>query len=265
MPKLILQIILVFLGIYVLICLLMYFNQEKFIFHPSKVPKDYKYNFRTPFKEIYFTASDSTRIHSLYFETENPKGSVYYLHGNSGDLTGWGDVAGSYLDLGYNVLMIDYRGFGKSDGKIHNEKHFYEDAQLGYDFLKEKFDENQIVIVGYSIGTGAASYLASINHPKLLILQSPYYNLEYVTKSRFPFIPTFLLKYKFDNAQNIPKTSCPVYMFHGDRDIVIFYDNAVNLSKTLKPNDHFISLSDQGHNAMDENPEFLRRLKEILN
>lgn len=264
MPKLILQIILVLIGIYVLICILLYFNQEKFIFDPSKTSKNFKYNFDGNFTEIYFNAHDNTKIHSLYFEIENPKGVVYYLHGNSGDLSGWGDVASAYLDLDYNVLMIDYRGFGKSEGKIKNEKLFYEDAQLGYDFLKEKFSEDQIVIVGYSVGTGTASYLASTNHPKLLILQSPYYNLDYVTKTRFPFIPTFLLKYKFDNAQNISKTDCPVYIFHGDKDIVIFYENAVKLNEILKPKDHFIPLLDQGHNAMNEHPMYLEKLKELL-
>lgn len=264
MPKLILQIICVLIIIYVLICVLMYFNQEKFIFDPSKTPKDFKYDFAGNPTEIYFTAADSTQIHSLYFEVENPKGVVYYLHGNSGDLSGWGDVAAAYLDLDYNVLMIDYRGFGKSGGKIKNEKQFYQDAQLGYDFLKEKFTENKIVIVGYSVGTGTASYLASTNDPKLLILQSPYYNLEYVTQTRFPFLPKFLLKYKFDNAQNISNTKCPVYIFHGDKDVVIFYENALKLNKILKPKDHFIPLLEQGHNAMGEHPLYLEKLKELL-
>lgn len=264
MPKLIFQIILGCIAIYVLICILMYFNQEKFIFDPSKTHKDFKYDFAGNPTEIYFTAPDSTQIHSLYFEVENPKGVVYYLHGNSGDLSGWGDVAGAYLDLGYNVLMIDYRGFGKSEGKIHNEKHFYEDAQLGYDFLKEKFSEDKIVILGYSVGTGTASYLASTNNPKLLLLQSPYYNLEYVTRTRFPFLPKFLLKYKFDNARYIPQTKCPVYIFHGDQDIVIFYENAVKLNGILKPKDHFVTLPDQGHTAINENPMYLEKLKELL-
>ncbi|SMC60091.1 alpha/beta hydrolase [Moheibacter sediminis] len=264
MPKLILQIILVLIGIYLLICILLYFNQEKFIFHPTKVPKDFKYDFPHPFKEIYFTASDSTKIHSLYFEVENPKGVVYYLHGNSGDLSGWGDVAGAYLDLGYNILMIDYRGFGKSEGQIHNEKHFYEDAQLGYDFLKASFDENQIIMVGYSVGTGTASHLASTNNPKLLILQSPYYNLTEIMKMRVPFTPTSLLKYKFENAQNISKTKCPVYIFHGDSDLVISYHNSIKLKEHLKEKDEYTTLENFGHNAVNEHPLFLSKLKLIL-
>lgn len=264
MPKLILQIILVCFAIYVVICILLYFNQEKFIFEPSKTAKNFKYNFNKPFQEIYFNASDSTKIHSLYFEVENPKGVVYYLHGNSGNLEGWGDVAKEYLNLGYNVLMIDYRGFGKSEGKIQNEKHFYEDAQLGYDFLKEKFNEDQIVVVGYSVGTGTASYLAMTNHPKTLILQSPYYNLKAMIKVRVPFAPGFLLKYNFDNAAHIPKIKCPVYIFHGEDDEVIGYQNSIRLKALLKEKDQHIGLKFQGHNAMGENHEYVKMLKEIL-
>lgn len=264
MPKLILQIILVLIGIYVLICILLYFNQEKFIFHPTKVPKNFKYDFPHQFREIYFTAADSTQIHSLYFEVENPKGVVYYLHGNSGDLSGWGDVAGAHLDLGYNILMIDYRGFGKSGGKIHSEEHFYADAQLGYDFLKENFNEDQIVIIGYSIGTGTASYLASTNNPKFLILQSPYYNLVEMVKIKVPFVPTFILKYKFPNNEHILKTKCPVYIYHGDNDLVISYHNSIKLKEHLKQKDRYTTLENYGHNAVNENPEFLRQLKLIL-
>lgn len=264
MPKLILQIILALIGIYVLICVLLYLNQEKFIFDPSKIAKDYQFNYERPFKELYFTTSDSLKIHALYFETENPKGVVYYLHGNSGNLSGWGDIADVYLDLGYNILLIDYRGFGKSEGKIENQKHFYEDAQLGYNFLKENFNENQIIMIGYSVGTGTASHLASANNPKLLILQSPYFNLDEIMKIRVPFAPTFLLKYKFENNLYIPKTKCPVYIFHGEEDAVISYTNSLKLKEVLNEKDQFITLKNQGHNGINENPEYLKKLEVIL-
>lgn len=265
MHELMLKILLITIGIYIIICILLYLNQEKFIFDPSKISKDYKFKYQRPFKEVYFTASDNTKIHGLYFEAENPKGVVYYLHGNSGNLSEWGDIAGIYLDLGYNILLIDYRGFGKSDGRIENQKHFYEDAQLGYNFLKESYDENEIIMIGYSVGTGTASHLASANNPKLLILQSPYYNLDEIMKIRVPFAPTFLLKYKFENNLYIPKTKCPVYIFHGQEDYVITYKNSLKLKNILNEKDEFITLKNQGHNGINENPEYLKKLEKILN
>lgn len=265
MSKLILQIILTLLGIYILICLLLYFNQEKFIFLPTKLEKNYTFQFENDFEEVALKTADGINLHSLYFKSDQSKGVMYYLHGNSGDLSGWGDVAGVYLDLGYDVFILDYRGFGKSEGKIRNEKQFYEDVQLGYDYLKNKFEEDDIIVIGYSIGTGSASYLAHKNSPKLLILQAPYYNLVEVGKSRIPFVPTFLMKYKFENHKNIQNVKCPIYIFHGDADRTIYYEDAVKLKKHLKPTDQYITLKGQGHNGVNENLEFRTKLALLLN
>ena len=264
MLRKILKIVLIGFAIYVAALTLIYFNQEKFIFLPTKLEKNYTFQFEDEFEEVYLETPDKIKLHSLYFKTENPKGVVYYLHGNSGDLSGWGDVAEVYLDLGYDVFILDYRGFGKSEGEIKNEKQFYKDVQLGYNYLKNKFNQDQIVVVGYSIGTGAASYLTNKNSPKLLILQAPYYNLTEIGKSRMPFVPSFLLKYKFENDKNIQKVKSPVYIFHGDADKTIFYEDAVKLKNHLKPKDEYITLKGQGHNGVNENLEFLRKLEELL-
>ncbi|MEG1267243.1 MAG: alpha/beta fold hydrolase, partial [Myroides sp.] len=141
----------------------MYFNQENLIFHPLKINKETKYTYPNNFKEINLKAPDNTTINNLYFETENPKGVVYFLHGNAGNLSTWGNISSIYLELGYNVFITDYRGFGKSEGNISDQTQLFSDTQLGYDFLKKEFKEDEIIIVGYSIGTGIASYLASAN------------------------------------------------------------------------------------------------------
>ena len=265
MLKKIFKIVLIGLGIYLAALTLIYFNQEKFIFLPTKLEKNYTFLFENEFEEVYLETADKINLHSLYFKTQNPKGVIYYLHGNSGDLSGWGDVTGVYLDLGYDVFILDYRGFGKSEGKINSEKQFYDDVQLGYNYLKNKFKEDQIIVIGYSIGTGSASYLASKNSPKFLILQAPYYNLSEIGKNRMPFVPSFLLKYKFENNKNIQDIKCPVYIFHGDADRTIFYEDAVKLRDHLKSTDKYITLKGQGHNGVNENLEFISKLKEILN
>lgn len=251
-------------GLYISGCLLVYFGQEKIIFHPTKIAVDTPYKFDHSFKEINLQTKDGFTINSLYFKAKNPKGIIYYLHGNSGDLTGWGDISRVYLDLNYDVFLIDYRSFGKSTGKIISEQQFYDDAQLGYDYLKEQFTENEIIIVGYSIGTGAASYLASVNSPKLLLLQAPYYNMTKVSQRKMPFIPTFLLKYKFENDLNISNTKCPIYIFHGTDDSIISYEDTKKLKQFLKENDEFVTLENKGHAGINENKIYLEKLNELL-
>lgn len=162
-------------------------------------------------------------------------------------------------------MILDYRGFGKSEGEIESEKQFYDDVALGYDFLKERFNEDEIIVIGYSVETSAASHLASTNSPKLLILQAPYYNLTEIADTRFPFVPKFMLKYKFENQKHIEKTKCPVYIFHGDEDKTIFYEDAVKLKDHLKDKDRYITLNGQGHVGINENIEFKEKLGELLN
>ena len=243
----------------------MYFNQESFIFHPLKISKETKYTYPNSFKEINLKAPDNTTINNLYFETKNPKGVVYFLHGNAGNLSTWGNVASIYLELGYNVFITDYRGFGKSEGNISDQTQLFSDAQLGYNFLKKDFNEDEIIIVGYSIGTGIASYLASANNPKLLILQAPYFNLKSEMKSRFPFLPTFILKYPFENNLHLPKVKSPVFIFHGEKDYVITHENSLKLQSVLKEKDSVIILKNQDHIGINDNAEYQKNINKILN
>ncbi|WP_223810816.1 alpha/beta hydrolase [Paenimyroides baculatum] len=193
----------------------------------------------------------------MYFETESPKGAVYFLHGNAGNLSTWGNVAPLYLESGYNVFITDYRGFGKSEGTITDQTQLFSDAQLGYDFLKKDFKErpNHCCRILYSIGTGIPSYLASANNPKLLILQAPYYNLKTEMKSSFPFLPTFILKYPFENNLNLSKVKSPTFIFHGDKDYVITHENSLKLKAVLKEKDSVIILKNQDHIGINDNAE----------
>lgn len=182
MKKMLLFILKTFLLLYILICALLYFFQEKLIFFPEKLPKDFKFSFYEKTEEISIKTRDNILLNGVLFKADNAKGVILYLHGNAGSINSWGDVAGIYTALQYDVFMVDYRGYGKSEGKINNEQQFYEDMQATYDKLKTMYDESKIIVLGYSIGTGPATKIASANHPKLLILQAPYYSLRDLMK-----------------------------------------------------------------------------------
>jgi pimeloyl-ACP methyl ester carboxylesterase len=253
-----------FAVIYLLIVSYFYFNQEEMIFLPAKLSIDYKFDFKQDFEELNIPSFDNKNLNGLLFKAENSKGLIFYLHGNAGALDTWGDIAENYTNLGYDVFILDYRSYGKSEGTIENEEQFYKDISFAYKKLLARYDENKVVIIGYSIGTGPATYLASKNKPKMLILQAPYYNLTELSDSRVPFMPDFLKKYKFETNVFITKLKSPVFIFHGNKDHVISYSNSVKLSKLLKPNDHFYTLKDQDHSGVNDNQEFLKELKIIL-
>ncbi len=249
---------------YTAICVLLYFFQEKLIFFPQKLARTFQFPFSEPFQEITINTRDNIALNALLFKSDSSKGVIFYLHGNAGSLYGWGEVASLYTSLNYDVFMLDYRGYGKSEGQIENEKQFYQDVQTAYDKLKTMYEESKIVVLGYSIGTGPATYIASVNQPKLLILQSPYYSLTDMMRHYYPIIPTFILKYKLKTYQFLPKCKMPIVIFHGTRDEVIYYGSSVKLKELMKETDRLITLNDQGHNGMSSNYEYVNEVKKLL-
>ena len=265
MKKVLINTLKIVVGIYIAICVLLYLFQEKLIFLPEKLDKKYKFSFAQKFQEINIKTGDEKNLDGILFSADTSKGLIFYLHGNAGSLRTWGKVAETYTDLNYDVFMLDYRGYGKSDGSINSEKQIFQDLQAAYNQMKKIYSENKIIVLGYSIGTGLACELASTNKPALLILQAPYYSLTDMMKRTYPLIPTFILKYKFNTSEYIQKCSMPVIIFHGDNDAVIYYGSSLKLKREFKQGDTLISLPGQGHNGITDNPEYIDALRKLLN
>ena len=168
---------LILVLLYASLCAFIYFNQEDyFIFHPVKLDPNHSFQFEWSFEEINIETKDGGVLNSLLFKTDSAKGVIFYLHGNGGSLDNWGNKAPIYNDLGYDLFMLDYRGYGKSPGSITSEAQLHEDIQIVYDEVKRRYSENEIIVLGYSLGTGLATRLAAKNNPGLLILQAPFYS-----------------------------------------------------------------------------------------
>ena len=264
MKKKLINILKIAAGFYIILCIALYFFQENLIFFPQKLEKNHQFNFAQGFEELNFHASDGKLLNGLLFKADTTKGLIFYLHGNAGSLSSWGNVANTYTNLNYDVFILDYRSYGKSEGKINSQTQLFEDNQLIYDKLKEKYKEKNIVILGYSIGTGLASKLASDNQPKQLILQAPYYSLTDMMLQRFSYLPTFILKYKFETNDYLKNCEMPITIFHGNRDHVIHYKSSLKLKKDFKDKINLITLDGQGHNGMTDNPNYKYELKNIL-
>ncbi|MDO9000858.1 MAG: alpha/beta fold hydrolase [Bacteroidota bacterium] len=265
LKKIVFKTALVLISIYIVICSVLYFQQESMIFFPKKLSANYKFNYSTKFEEKTIHTSDKNNLNGLLFKSDTTKGLIFYLHGNSGALDTWGNMAETYTNLNYDLFILDYRGFGKSSGEISSEEQFYSDIQTAYNSLKTQYAENKIIIIGYSIGTGPAAMLAATNNPKTLILQAPYYSLIDMMHQDYPFIPNFLLKYKFETYEFVKKTKAPIIVFHGNADEVIYYGSSVKLEQHFKSNDRLITLIGHGHSAINENLEYRDELKKILN
>ena len=257
-------LLLFFVVIYILVVSYVYFNQVGMIFQSARLPKDFKFDYQQKFEELNIKSFDGINLNGLLFKAENSKGLIFYLHGNAGTLETWGKIAKVYTELGYDIFILDYRSFGKSEGEIENEDQLNKDVSVVYKKMLERYPENKIIITGYSIGSGLATILASQNQPKALILQAPYYSFTELSRSRVPFFPNFMKKFSLETCDYLPKIKAPVYIFHGMEDQLIPFKNSVRLNELLKSDKNLFLLKNQDHIGMNENEDFQNQLKIIL-
>lgn len=255
------MIALVYLGI----CLLLYFTQELFLFHPEKLISNFEYKFDNVFDEVYIPTSDGAILNGLLFKTKDSKGVVFYFKGNTRSIKGWGKFSRDFISKGYDFFVFDYRGFGKSKGK-RSERNFHKDCDAAYQYLvNNHYKEEQIIIYGRSIGSGFATRSASRNNPKALILDSPYYSLYHLVKRFFPLFPVMsIFKYHVRTDIFIKGVKCPIYIIHGVKDRLIPYRHALLLTK-LNPRAHLIRFKEGNHNNLPKFSEYHNVVYEILN
>ncbi len=261
-----LSLLVIIISIYFGISVLLYFLQEQLLFKPEKLPKDFQFYYDNQVTEEYnLTTRDGAVINGLHFKTENPKGVVLYLKGNSKSIKGWGKFAVDFTRNGFDVIMVDYRGFGKSTGK-RSQKKIKNDLQFVYNKIKEKVNERHIILYGRSLGSGFATKLASVNNPCKLILEAPYYSLTKVTKRFAPFMPfSIIMRYPLPTYKWLKYVQCPIYIIHGTNDKLIPYKTSVKLSK-IKPNlTRLYTVIGGGHKNLNNFESYHKMLTEILN
>ncbi len=252
--------------LYTLVCFVYWWVQERFIFVRFRTRRDLLYAFPQAFKEIFIAPSDGVELHALHFTVTEPRGTVLFFHGNTGSLRRWGKHAALFTRHGYNVLMMDYRGYGKSRGPM-SEAALHQDAQRWYDHLKAQEAEGRIVVYGRSLGTGMAVPVAVNNRPRMLILESPFANLFDVARHQFYLLPyRWIMRYTFRSDKAIRRIHCPVFIFHGKRDPVVPYRSALDLYARIPAHiqREMIAFTRGYHSDLSDHPRYHRRMKAIL-
>ncbi|PWL39248.1 alpha/beta hydrolase [Flagellimonas aquimarina] len=260
-----LYILLIVLSVYILISVLLYFLQDYFLFKPEKLSKDFQFYYdNQEIEEYNVETRDGATINGLRFKSENPKGIVFYLKGNSKSIKGWGKFAVDFTRHGYDVIMVDYRGFGKSTGR-RTQKAVKRDMQVIYNKLKEKVSEKYIILYGRSMGSGFAAKLASMNNPRMLILDAPYYSLSKVAKKYIPFMPlSLLIKFPMPTHKWLKYVNCPIHIIHGTDDRLIPYKTSVKLSKIKPELTKLYTVIGGGHKDLNTFESYHKMLTEII-
>jgi len=259
------SIILLIIGLYLLANFVLYFWQEQFLFKPEKLPEDFKFKYpNLDFKEYNFELAPGVNINGIHFHIPEPKGVIFYLKGNSKSIKGWGKFAIDFTRQGFDVVMVDYRGFGKSTGR-RTEEDIKNDMQFVYDEVKKQVPEKYIIMYGRSLGSGFAAKLASKNNPRMLILESPYYSMTHVTKRFVPFMPmSLLMRFPIRTYLYLKYVDVPIKIVHGTNDRLIPFKTSVKLSKIKPEQTRLYPVIGGGHNNMHTFEEYHRMMEEIL-
>ena len=252
------------IGSIVLLSIGLYFLQELFIFKPEKLQPGFEFKYDIPFRELNFDTAPGVRINGLHFHRTTPKGLILYFHGNSRSIKGWAKYATDFYRYGYDVILVDYRGFGKSTGE-RNEKDMLNDMQLVYESLVRQYSEHHLIVYGRSLGSGFAVKIASDNKPRYLILDSPYYNFARVIERFLPILPVrVVLRYQLRTDRWIRKVNCHTYIIHGTRDWLIPIRHSEKL-KALNPGKiTLIKIKGGGHNNLPAFSEYHNFVRDIL-
>ena len=259
-----------FLGLLVIVylglCVFYAIFQERFIFIRFRTAKDHVYKFRSPYEEQYLSTPDGAELHALYFKAEDPKGAVLYYHGNTGSLRRWGNYAQRFVRLGYDVLMPDPRGYGKSRGDL-SEAALHADAEAWYQHLAKQWSGSEIVLFGRSLGSGLATPVAAQHATKALILETPFANLYDVAMNYLPILPyKLLLRYPFRNDIAMEGVQCPVYILHGKRDNLVPFDSALRLYSLIPSDVHreMLTFPKGNHSNLDRYPRYHKLIRRVL-
>ena len=259
-----LQLTLYIIGGIVVLSILAYLLQEKFIFKPEKLKQDFVYKYDAPFEELFFDVEPGVRINGLHFKVENPLGLILYFHGNSRSIKGWAKYARDFYRYNYDVVLVDYRGFGKSTGK-RNEKAMLNDMQFVYNSLLTRFPEHHLIVYGRSLGSGFACKIASENKPRYLILDAPYFSFKKTIERFLPILPVkYVLRYHLRTDKWIKHVNCHTYILHGTRDWLIPISNSEKLQALNPRMITLIRIQGGGHNNLTSFPEYHNFVRDIL-
>ncbi|MCY7321580.1 MAG: alpha/beta hydrolase [Phormidesmis sp. CAN_BIN36] len=259
---------------YSLLCVALYFQQQRVMFFPAKqlehTPSLYQLKYQDVLIPISKPGEQTENLHGWWIPAEKLNAPVMiYFHHNAINIGANVSQALQFHKLGYSIFLFDYRGFGQSEGNFPTEPQLYEDAQAAWNYLTQarKIPPNRIVIYGHSVGGAIAIDLAA-KHPEAaaLIVQSSFTSMRDMTK-RFGvywFLPIeLLLQQRFESLEKMKSIKMPVLVITGTEDIQIPVEMGERLYAAAPEFKQLITIPGGGHdNHLAE--QYKQRVKQFI-
>lgn len=267
-PKNLLFIMCIAFSIYILAGILIYVFQEKLIFHPQPISQESIQHIKEEHPEaqpVSIIMKDSTEVKGwLVRGRENAQSLFIYFGGNGDEASRMIDQAGIYPD--WSFVLINYRGYGESSGSP-NEKHLFSDALQIYDYFstRQEAESAPIIVMGRSIGSGVAVYLAQNRPLDGIILATPYDSVLNVTKEKLPIYPIdFMLRNRFDSLDRAAFIKKPVLILTAEKDRLIPPAHAKTLADKWGGKVDMVEIAGKDHNSLVESDKYWQSIRAFL-
>ncbi|MBN1558483.1 MAG: alpha/beta hydrolase [Lentisphaerae bacterium] len=273
MPELAWSVIRIAVAVYAGLCFLVLFRQGRYVYFPDREIGLTPEALNMAYDDVVLQTQDGVRI-TGWFVPGAPDGALkrrltlLFCHGNGGDI---GDRVGSikvFHDMGFDVFIFDYRGYGHSTGRP-SEHGTYLDAQAAWNYLKgtRSVAPQDIVVFGRSLGGAVAAWLAEQVNPGALFLESTFTSAKDMAQRMFPLLPGRLLcRYDYNAVDRVGRVRCPVFVTHSREDEMIPFRHGERIFEGAREPKAFCELTGS-HNAggFDIHPDCRQALAAFLN
>jgi len=239
--------------------------ENNLVYQPTPFASDFPTD-EIPFEDVEFNSGDGTRLHGWFADHPDPVGIALICHGNAGNIVSRGESL-MILNRRHRLaaMIFDYRGYGKSEGKP-TESGILLDARAARAWLanRKQVLENEIILMGRSLGGGVAVDLAANDGAKALVLASTFSSMPEVAKNLLPILPAnLLMQQRFDSISKITKYRGPLLQSHGDLDKLIPIEQGRKLFLAAPGPKRFVTIPNAGHND-PQSDEYRQALDEFL-
>lgn len=236
-------------GFYTLVCVLTYFFQDRLLYFPNQTLIATPADAGMAFEEVSILTDDEVTLHGWFVPAGNQSPTLLYFHGNAGNISHRLEPLRQFHRLGMSTFIIDYRGYGRSEGSP-DEPGLYRDADAAWNYLTKTrgIADSSIVILGRSLGGAVAAYLAARVSPRALILESTFTSVPDRGGELYPYLPVRLLsRMEYDSFRRICSVRCPVLIVHSPEDEIVPFSHGRALFDAAPEPKQFLQISG-GHN-----------------
>jgi uncharacterized protein len=244
--------------LYAALLALLWWQQERLIFLPSKLPAEHRFDAGADVQEAWVEVPGA-RLHALHLRNAQPRGVVFFLHGNAGSLDSWFSNADFYRRLNLDLFMLDYRGYGKSSGRVESQAQLEADVRAAWASIAPRYAGKQRVFIGRSLGSALAAGLAADVQPELTVLISPYESMAALAAEHYRWVPQAVLRYPLRTDLALARVKSPLLFLHGAQDTLIAPAHSQRLL-LVAPQAERVLIEGAGHNDLQQFPAYLEAL-----